>query len=31
MIAYRQLVDSGVPESAESAALAPPASLLPLP
>jgi hypothetical protein len=30
-IAYRQLVDSGVPESAESAALAPPASLLPLP
>ena len=31
MIAYRQLVDSGVPESSESAALAPPASLLPLP
>jgi len=31
MIAYRQLVDSGVPESAESAALAPPASLLPVP
>ncbi len=31
MIAYRQLVDSGVPERAESSALAPPASLLPLP
>jgi hypothetical protein len=31
MIAYRQLVDSGVPESAESSSLAPPASLLPLP
>ena len=31
MTAYRQLVDSGVPESAASSALAPPASLLPLP
>jgi hypothetical protein len=31
MIAYRQLVDSGVPASAEGSELAPPASLLPLP
>lgn len=28
---YRQLVDSGIPESAEATSLAPPASLLPLP
>ena len=31
IIAYRQLVDSGVPASAQPSALAPPASLLPLP
>lgn len=31
LIAYRQLVDSGVPESAVSTPIAPPASLLPLP
>jgi tetratricopeptide (TPR) repeat protein len=31
LIAYRQLVDSGVPENAESTSIAPPASLLPLP
>ena len=31
LIAYRQLVESGVPESSSSSELAPPASLLPLP
>jgi hypothetical protein len=31
LIQYRQLVDSGAPENAESPAITPPASLLPLP
>jgi hypothetical protein len=31
MVQYRQLVDSGIPESASNTAIAPPASLLPLP
>jgi tetratricopeptide (TPR) repeat protein len=31
MVQYRQLVDSGIPESGSNGAVAPPASLLPLP
>jgi hypothetical protein len=31
LIQYRQLVDSGVPEDTDTNAVAPPASLLPLP